>query len=640
MADAPKILGTDTLRTAYPKLNQAIDKANKADKDSAEALSTANTALANSENTQTQLDTIVIEGDSSVEAAQARVSSTGTTYTTLKERLDQEHGKITADLAQTEKEVIKTAIESRHSYYDGTIVSFSFDDGTTADWTRFKPIFESEGVPGCACLVTNLVGSDGRMTWEQAKELKKLGWTVASHTHTHKQNALQPEEVVDFEFKESSRLMRKHGLDWDIIVYPFGSVNDMVERIAQRYYKMGVHITTGGINKPPYINNYTIARVPGLSQGSPRPTLQECKDLIDRADNEWVIFEDHSAYDDWKDPAKLEELRELIQYIKSKGIPIVNFQDGYNMKGNVLDFQSEPSNFKLFRDGNTSVGILDKYSYNSDTPISYFPYGVLNTFFSSLQIANKGFPTGQAGTVTTVRPYNSIFRDDADLGSHQTFRLYRTHDVYKRVWMGSAGWSEWEFVANDYDVKSLNAHRSTDPITEFAENKITVFPYNTYRSAGFPTDSGIVTTYRFSYGNGWNKQECREYYGDRLWTRHMQSDGTWSEWVEYVLAPNINLWAGVVDMFINYRQLGQVKIMNYIDFEKLESFGGITPNLTKTLWHIDEISTDSSNPTIVSDGSIDDSIYLQIYRNSENFVFIRYSASGNNYPMYVKVVYF
>jgi lysophospholipase L1-like esterase len=95
MADAPKLLGTDTLRQAYPKFNQAIDNANEAlgtantAKSTADtAKSTADTALANSENTQTQLDTIVINGDSSVEAAQARVAADGSTFTTLKERLD------------------------------------------------------------------------------------------------------------------------------------------------------------------------------------------------------------------------------------------------------------------------------------------------------------------------------------------------------------------------------------------------------------------------------------------------------------------------------------------------------------------------------------------------------------------------
>lgn len=58
-------------------------------------------ALQKADNVQEQLDQIVVEGDSSVEAAQARVSSQGTTYPTLKARLDAEQQETTVQLAET-----------------------------------------------------------------------------------------------------------------------------------------------------------------------------------------------------------------------------------------------------------------------------------------------------------------------------------------------------------------------------------------------------------------------------------------------------------------------------------------------------------------------------------------------------------
>src|SRR5690625_1894625 len=98
---AELIQKTDTLNEGREKLNEAIKDAEKAKIDSSEALDTANTALSKSESTQTQLDNIVIDGDSSVEAAQARVDKDGKTYGTLKERLDTEHGIVTSQLADT-----------------------------------------------------------------------------------------------------------------------------------------------------------------------------------------------------------------------------------------------------------------------------------------------------------------------------------------------------------------------------------------------------------------------------------------------------------------------------------------------------------------------------------------------------------
>lgn len=102
MADLEKIkIGeNENLKSIAPKVNAAIDAAGNADTKSDEAKATAETALANSESTQTQLDQVVINGDSSVEAAQARVDGAGNSYTTLKERLDTEHEQTTAQLAQ------------------------------------------------------------------------------------------------------------------------------------------------------------------------------------------------------------------------------------------------------------------------------------------------------------------------------------------------------------------------------------------------------------------------------------------------------------------------------------------------------------------------------------------------------------
>src|SRR5690625_4724666 len=91
---------TDTLNEGREKLNAAIDGANAADVTSKEADTKATQALANSESTQTQLDTIVIDGDSSVEAAQARVDEKGEPHPTLKARIDDGMNSVNQQLAE------------------------------------------------------------------------------------------------------------------------------------------------------------------------------------------------------------------------------------------------------------------------------------------------------------------------------------------------------------------------------------------------------------------------------------------------------------------------------------------------------------------------------------------------------------
>ena len=103
----------DSLATGYPKINTAIGQAeqSKINSDGAidtanSAVTTANQALSNSQSTQEQLNQVIVDGDSSVEAAQARVNADNTvTYATLKERLDTENQGLSSQLAETVKKV-------------------------------------------------------------------------------------------------------------------------------------------------------------------------------------------------------------------------------------------------------------------------------------------------------------------------------------------------------------------------------------------------------------------------------------------------------------------------------------------------------------------------------------------------------
>lgn len=247
------------------------------------------------------------------------------------------------------------ASDARTAYKNEPLVSFVFDDGKMPDWDRFKPIFESEGVPGCVNLIVENVGKNGYMTWEQAIELKNMGWTVSSHTMSHSRLANLNNSQLEYELSQSAEALRSRGLDHDIIVYPFGSINDEAKAVAKKYFKMGVNIIRSGSNEFPDVENLDFVRVPGLSQPrdhsipNSEPTLAECKAMVDEAieKNKYIIFEDHSHYSIYDSQTKLNELRELIQYIKSKNVPIVNLQEGYQMRANVV----EADDYKLHRSG-------------------------------------------------------------------------------------------------------------------------------------------------------------------------------------------------------------------------------------------------------------------------------------------------
>lgn len=89
-----------------------------------DAKSSAEQAKSISENVQQQLNTIVINGDSSVEAAQARVEKNGTVHETLKDHTDAIHDKITdvqdqiSSVSEIAKEVKNGAVQTNGWQFD------------------------------------------------------------------------------------------------------------------------------------------------------------------------------------------------------------------------------------------------------------------------------------------------------------------------------------------------------------------------------------------------------------------------------------------------------------------------------------------------------------------------------------------
>lgn len=78
----------DTLNTGREKLNKSIDRSFDADQKSEKAITDSHEALTTAKSVRGELNQVVIEGDSSVEAAQARVDAKGESHQTLKGRID------------------------------------------------------------------------------------------------------------------------------------------------------------------------------------------------------------------------------------------------------------------------------------------------------------------------------------------------------------------------------------------------------------------------------------------------------------------------------------------------------------------------------------------------------------------------
>lgn len=113
MKYARKLVTADTLRTAYPVLNIAIDNANEAATVANVAEVKSTKAEAKAVSVQKQLDNLIVEGDSSVEAAAARVREVNgqvKTFDTLKARMDDTDVTLNAKASTTAVDAINNKV--------------------------------------------------------------------------------------------------------------------------------------------------------------------------------------------------------------------------------------------------------------------------------------------------------------------------------------------------------------------------------------------------------------------------------------------------------------------------------------------------------------------------------------------------
>lgn len=177
------------------------------------------------------------------------------------------------------------------------------------------------------------------MTNEQVNELLNLGWDFGSHTINHYRLPTLTDAEIDFELRESKRVIEEtRGIQCDYIVYPNGENDERVRKIAQKYYKFG--IATGGSLTTYPVKTYQINRISMGSNfdGVEKNTLEYYKSMFDKAyaNDLWIIFMLHSAAAEF-DVIQQQYLVELIDYIQTfADVPILPINKAYKEYGNML----------------------------------------------------------------------------------------------------------------------------------------------------------------------------------------------------------------------------------------------------------------------------------------------------------------
>lgn len=212
-------------------------------------------------------------------------------------------------------------------------VSFIDDDCRSTVYTTLFPLIKELDIPYTLACPPGKIGTDLYMTQEQLLEMYNYGVTLACHTWAETNMDTLSKDQLEENLKKCVEKYREWGItDVNSYAYTQGkySVDNM--SIVKKYFDMGF-LVDKGINVIPH-ETYYMRRV-GLFPTDNSFSLSDAKAYVDKllTSDGWLIFMTHC----WTSTFKATELKELVNYIKEKSIPIVDVNEMIEKTGNVVD---------------------------------------------------------------------------------------------------------------------------------------------------------------------------------------------------------------------------------------------------------------------------------------------------------------
>ncbi|GGJ42683.1 polysaccharide deacetylase family protein [Deinococcus roseus] len=213
------------------------------------------------------------------------------------------------------------------------LVTFVSDDGSKQDILKLLPIFKEKNAVAVAGIVTAYIGKDDwHMNQTDLLDLQAAGWELASHTRTHVGlNALSSTDLAK-ELHDSKLDLEALGVKVTTLVYPYGGPSDAVLQAAAQEYQVGLN-AWGGLNLQP-LKLLNLNRVPFGAFTSGNNSLASYIGQVDAAIQQkgWLIFMLHPFADEF-DSVQLQHLKDTLDDINSKKIPVVTIQQGLKLLG-------------------------------------------------------------------------------------------------------------------------------------------------------------------------------------------------------------------------------------------------------------------------------------------------------------------
>lgn len=334
--------------------------------------------------------------------------------TNLKARLDKEKNEVAAQLAQSDqlfsRKENNLINDIRPNGVRRPLAFLIDDDGHDLSFTILKDILEPLNVPIGMALVPNGANIGyPQITDEHIQEALDLGWEFGSHTVNHPNLTTLTEEELHFELGESKRLIEKRtGQNVEWLAYPGNRENELVRKVARKYYKYAFLGRNRPVAYPARAYNLERVSMGAYQDLSDAPdTLEWYKEKVDDAiaENKMLCFMLHAYHSDF-DSVQQQHLKDLINYIRSKNVEIVKPSEAYAEMGNLLAIGDGDFDKRVITNTGEIIGSqnhIDSTTLGLNTDASgdratAIGYGATASGASSISIGDSSTSSGRTST--------------------------------------------------------------------------------------------------------------------------------------------------------------------------------------------------------------------------------------------------
>jgi peptidoglycan/xylan/chitin deacetylase (PgdA/CDA1 family)/uncharacterized protein YjdB len=121
----------------------------------------------------------------------------------------------------------------RFTITNSGFVSINFDDGYQSMYDNGLPIFDAAGIRTTQYIITQQVGTNEYVTWDEVHTMLNHGHEIGNHTRTHPFLTTLPIAQAQDEIIGAQQDFQAQGITPLTVAYPYGDYNTAVENIVK-----------------------------------------------------------------------------------------------------------------------------------------------------------------------------------------------------------------------------------------------------------------------------------------------------------------------------------------------------------------------------------------------------------------------